>query len=81
MAKVDATVVIDIETCKGCVLCVQVCPVSVLEMSTEYNARGYRYPILHPGCTGCELCALICPDFCFEVYRGVKKVGVGAEAS
>jgi 2-oxoglutarate ferredoxin oxidoreductase subunit delta len=73
MAKVDATVVIDIEKCKGCVLCVQVCPVHVLEMSTDYNTRGYRYPVLHPGCTGCELCALVCPDLCFEVYRGSKQ--------
>ena len=76
MAKVDATVVIDIEKCKGCVLCVKVCPVNVLYMSEDYNQRGYRYPLLKEGCTGCELCAIICPDLCFEVYRGTKKAAV-----
>jgi 2-oxoglutarate ferredoxin oxidoreductase subunit delta len=64
-----ATVTIDIETCKGCVLCIPVCPPRVLEMSTAVNDKGYRYPILHDGCTGCELCAKVCPDFCFVVYR------------
>jgi len=71
MARVPATVTIDTETCKGCVLCVDVCPPRVLVMTTaEVNAKGYRYPVLLDGCTGCELCAKICPDFCFEVYRG-----------
>ena len=65
----EATVTVDVETCKGCVLCIPVCPPRVLEMSTAVNSKGYRYPILHDGCTGCELCAKVCPDFCFVVYR------------
>ena len=65
-----ATVTIDVEACKGCELCVPVCPPRVLEMSTATNRMGYRYPLLLDGCTGCELCYKICPDFCFEVYRG-----------
>lgn len=72
MAKAVGSIEIDIELCKGCDLCVQVCPVDVLEMSTELNRLGFRYPILLDGCTGCEMCALICPDFCItEVYRNV----------
>jgi 2-oxoglutarate ferredoxin oxidoreductase subunit delta len=70
MARQPATVTIDVATCKGCALCVPICPPRVLEMSAGVNAMGYRYPILHEGCTGCELCYTICPDFCFEVYRG-----------
>jgi 2-oxoglutarate ferredoxin oxidoreductase subunit delta len=65
-----ATVTIDIETCKGCVLCVPVCPPRVLVMSESVNGKGYRYPLLLEGCTGCELCAKVCPDYCFAVYRG-----------
>jgi 2-oxoglutarate ferredoxin oxidoreductase subunit delta len=65
----QATVTIDTETCKGCELCVPVCPPRVLVMSTAVNAKGARYPELLDGCTGCELCAKVCPDFCFEVYR------------
>ena len=64
-----ATVTIDQELCKGCLLCVPVCPPRVLVMSETVNRKGYRYPLLLDGCTGCELCAKVCPDFCFEVYR------------
>jgi len=64
-----ATVTIDIETCKGCGLCVPICPPAVLVMSEPVNRKGYPYPVLLEGCTGCELCAKVCPDFCFEVYR------------
>lgn len=81
MGKVAATVTIDVDACKGCVLCIDVCPPRVLEMTTaEVNARGYRYPVLLEGCTGCELCAKICPDFCFEVFRGDRE-GADGRAS
>ena len=70
MPRQPATVTIDIEACKGCELCVPVCPPRVLVMSETPNGMGYRFPILLDGCTGCELCYRICPDFCFEVYRG-----------
>jgi 2-oxoglutarate ferredoxin oxidoreductase subunit delta len=65
------TVRIDTDTCKGCELCIPVCPPRVLEMSSGLNGLGFRYPILLDGCTGCELCAEICPDYCFEVFRAV----------
>ena len=42
MAKAVGSIEIDIELCKGCDLCVQVCPVDVLEMSTELNRLGFR---------------------------------------
>jgi 2-oxoglutarate ferredoxin oxidoreductase subunit delta len=61
--------VIDVDLCKGCELCIAACPPRVLEMSTEVNATGYRYPILHDGCTGCTACQMVCPDAVFEVYR------------
>ena len=64
------TVVIDVEACKGCDLCIDACPPRVLEMTThDVNSRGYRYPLLQAGCTGCQACAWICPDFCFQVYK------------
>jgi 2-oxoglutarate ferredoxin oxidoreductase subunit delta len=70
MPRQPATVTIDTATCKGCVMCVDVCPPHVLVMSEDVNAMGYRFPLLLDGCTGCELCFKICPDYCFEVYRG-----------
>jgi len=64
------TVVIGVEACKGCELCIPACPPQVLVMTTaEVNARGFRFPRLAPGCTGCRACLDVCPDFCFEVLK------------
>ena len=63
------TIVIDVEACKGCELCIEACPPGVLEMGRDVNSRGYRYPVLSPGCTGCKACSQICPDFVFQVYK------------
>jgi 2-oxoglutarate ferredoxin oxidoreductase subunit delta len=67
--KSRGTVTIDTELCKGCELCIPVCPPNVLDMSTAVNSRGFRYPRLRPGCTGCAACVMVCPDFCFEIYK------------
>lgn len=77
------TVVIDRERCKGCALCVGVCPQHLLQMDSRYNSRGYRPVMLSPEmpgdgtghCTGCAVCALLCPDVVFTVYRESKKEG------
>ena len=64
------TVVIDIEACKGCDLCIDACRPGVLTMTTDLrNQRGYRYPQLHAGCTACQACGQICPDFVFQVWK------------
>jgi len=64
------TLVINVEACKGCDLCIDACKPRVLEMTTdEFNSRGYRYPRLLAGCTACHACALICPDFVFQVWK------------
>ena len=63
------TLVIDIERCKGCELCIPACPPHVLQMSKQLNAKAYRYPELLPGCTGCTACQKVCPDYVFEVYK------------
>ena len=63
------TVVIDIERCKGCELCIPACRPGVLSMSPDTNAMGYRYPELVAGCTACQACHAVCPDFVFEVYK------------
>ena len=63
-------VVVDVDACKGCDLCIDACPPQVLVMTThELNSRGYRYPLLLAGCTGCKACSQICPDFVFQVHR------------
>jgi len=53
------------ERCKGCGFCVEYCPKDVLEMSDEYNAKGYHppQPIDKDDCVNCGLCEMICPEF------------------
>lgn len=65
-------VIIDENRCKGCGLCVSVCPVHILRLSEDrFNVRGYRpVEVTDPeACIGCAMCATICPDVVFTVYR------------
>src|SRR5512136_943422 len=67
-------VIFDIETCKGCELCIKACPQESLELSPKINAQGYHYAVLvKDNCTGCTNCALVCPDAVITVYREKKK--------
>ena len=63
-------IIIDIERCKGCGLCVTVCPKGCIVMSRQSNKSGY-FPAnaTNADCTGCCLCAIICPDVVIEVFR------------
>jgi len=73
------TVVIDVDACKGCDLCIGACPPGVLVMTKhEVNARGYRFPLLLAGCTGCRACSQVCPDFVFQVYKYETPIQVQA---
>ncbi len=69
--KGRGTVEIDNERCKGCGYCVAFCPQAVLALSTEFNAKGYHFPVVvHPEkCTGCNLCGMYCPDFAIYGQR------------
>ena len=65
-------VLIDTDRCKGCGLCVSVCPAHILRLAGGvYNAKGYvPVRVLEAqACTGCALCAVICPDVVFTVFR------------
>jgi len=70
------TVKVDESLCKGCALCIPVCPKGLLRLAdVRFNARG-----VHPAelddpaelCTGCELCATICPEAAITVFRAVE---------
>jgi len=64
-----------LDRCKGCGFCVEYCPKDVLEMSEEYNAKGYHPPrVKDPeGCVQCRLCEMLCPDFAIFVLPKEQK--------
>jgi len=57
--------------CKGCSLCVSVCPKEVLALDFEQlTPKGYHPAyLISEGCTGCAICSIICPDAAITVYR------------
>ena len=71
MAKIRGAIEVDIDRCKGCVLCVGACPTNVIAMTKEVNGKGYHYAYMEnpEACTGCTNCAVICPDGVITVYR------------
>ncbi len=72
--KIKGIVIIDIQKCKGCELCIEACPEDTLQLSKEINNLGYKYAIVaNDTCTGCVNCALICPDAVIKVYRTTPK--------
>mgnify|MGYP000088290745 CR=1 FL=1 len=65
-------IVINEGLCKGCTLCVEFCPRSLIKPTRKLNAKGYYVVVFEPGdgeCTACTLCAVICPEVAIEVYR------------
>ncbi len=60
---------IDNERCKGCGLCVAVCPKNVLELMKELNAKGY-FPVYQArpdDCIHCAICCTMCPDVALSI--------------
>ena len=63
-------IAINEDRCKGCALCVRVCPTHVIEMGKHLNVKGFYAAVYTGGkCTACKACALICPDICIEVFK------------
>lgn len=62
------------DRCKGCGFCVTFCPMQVLELSEDFNSKGYHPPrIKNPDkCINCNLCGMICPEF--AIWSTLKEV-------
>jgi len=63
------------DLCKGCGLCVAVCPRKIVLLDEkQINVKGY-----HPACViemdkciACAMCAVMCPDVVITVEKGDK---------
>ena len=56
------------ERCKGCFLCVSVCPVKALSPSGELGEKGYEIvKVDEEKCIQCGSCYLMCPDYVIEI--------------
>jgi 2-oxoglutarate ferredoxin oxidoreductase subunit delta len=62
---------IDRDRCKGCGLCVAVCPKNVLELMKELNTKGYfpAYQARPEDCIHCAICCVMCPDVAISIVE------------
>jgi 2-oxoglutarate ferredoxin oxidoreductase subunit delta len=68
MAKVSFAT----DRCKGCGLCVSVCPKQILVIAKDkINKKGHSPAecIDQEKCIGCASCAVMCPDCVITVER------------
>ena len=67
MANENKELVVNVDWCKGCGICVAFCPRKVLEVKHE------KVVVSNPeACIKCALCELRCPDYAIFV-REVEK--------
>jgi 2-oxoglutarate ferredoxin oxidoreductase subunit delta len=66
-AKAD--IVVDLELCKACGICISLCPTHVFDTDDGGQAVAAR----PEDCTVCRLCEWHCPDFAIEVLAREKE--------
>ena len=69
--KTAKEIIIDDQFCKGCSLCIEVCPRKVFRGSPKRSRAGYSMPqAADPGkCSVCFLCEMTCPDLAITVVE------------
>ena len=65
----DGPVQLDLELCKACGVCIELCPEKVFDR----DKLGYPVLARPEDCSQCLLCELHCPDFAIEVRRRERK--------
>lgn len=65
MTRID----VDHNWCKGCHICVEICPRDVLQVDETRFVRAFHPVVVSrpEDCTGCLLCELLCPDLAITV--------------
>jgi len=65
--------ILTLEWCKGCDICVKVCPERCLILNAEQKVEL----VDADACTGCRICEWLCPDFAIDVKK-ITQVAVSA---
>lgn len=63
---------VDENRCKGCGLCVSVCPKKIVRLSEKrLNEKGFNPAEVEEQdkCIGCAFCATICPDVAISIEK------------
>ncbi len=68
--KPKSVAFIDEQTCIGCTLCIQACPVDAI-----LGAAKQMHTIIAAECTGCELCLAPCPVDCITMVPLAEDIG------
>ena len=64
-------IIINKQKCKGCSLCIHICPKGLIKTGNNLNKMGIKPAEFKESkdCLGCTMCAIICPECCIEVYK------------
>lgn len=67
-ADIVISIVFDRNRCKGCGLCVDVCPKNIIYIDTEIDTSyGRGCAAAREGCIGCASCYTVCPDIAVTI--------------
>ena len=66
-----AKMIVDPYYCKGCGLCISVCPKKIISFSKDINQKGYNFAQCkdQEQCIACKMCYLICPDAAIKIEK------------
>ncbi len=68
-------IVIDEKFCKGCGICIELCPAQILKKAEKLSLMG-AHPVVvsdESKCTACKICEIYCPDF--AIYLITREEG------
>jgi 2-oxoglutarate ferredoxin oxidoreductase subunit delta len=75
--RVKAAVLVDLDLCKACGICVNLCPEHVFDR----DAAGLAVAARQEDCSACRLCEWHCPDFAIEVLVEMSSRPASAAAA
>jgi len=66
-----AKMTVDSYYCKGCGLCIPVCPKNIISFSKDINQMGYNFAECtnQNECIACKMCYQICPDAAITIEK------------